>query len=105
MEIKFKGAVWYWRGPSPFHFISIPDLQSKKIKEIAAGVTYGWGAIPVEVTIGKTTFTTSIFPKDGLYIVPIKNAVRLPEKLEVDDVVQVTLTVGSIRKAQKSASI
>ena len=93
MEIKFKGVIWYWRGPSPFYFVSIPELQSRKIKEIAAGVTYGWGAIPVEAKIGKTTFATSIFPKDGLYVVPIKNAVRLPEKLEVDDQIQVTLRI------------
>ena len=93
VEFTFKGELWYWRGPSPFHFISIPDKQSKAIEEIASGVTYGWGAIPVVATIGRTEFTTSIFPKDGLYIVPIKNVVRLGEKLEVDDVVKVSLTI------------
>lgn len=94
IEFKFKATVWYWRGPAPFYFISIPEAQTKKIKEIAAGVTYGWGAIPVKAKIGKTEFTTSIFPKDGLYVVPIKNAVRIPESLEVDDEVQVVLNVG-----------
>ncbi len=96
VEFTFKGKLWYWRGPSPFHFISIPDKQSKAIKEIASGVTYGWGAIPVVATIGQTEFTTSIFPKDGLYIVPIKNVVRLGEKLEVDDVVKVLLTIKQV---------
>ena len=86
--------MWYWRGPSPFHFISIPDAQTKKIKEIASGVSYGWGAIPVSVKIGRTKFTTSIFPKDGLYIIPIKNAVRIPEELEIDDEIAVQLWVG-----------
>ena len=87
--------MWYWRGPSPFHFVSSPAAQSKQIKEISSGVTYGWGAIPAAGMIGKTEFTTSIFPKDGLYIVPIKNAVRLGEELELDDVVTISLVIGS----------
>ena len=94
MEVNFSGEVWYWRGPAPFHFVSIPAAQSKKIKEISAGVTYGWGAIPVVVKIGKTETTTSIFPKDGLYIVPIKNVIRVPEKIEVGDHIKVWLRVG-----------
>jgi len=94
VEFKFEGALWYWRGPSPFHFISIPLKQSEQVKKISSSVTYGWGAIPVSARVGKTNFTTSIFPKDGLYIVPIKNAVRLGEKLEIDDVVQVSLQLG-----------
>ena len=92
-EFKFKGEMFYWRGPAPFHFIRIPASQSAKIKEISKGASYGWGAIAVVAKIGKTEFTTSIFPKDGLYILPVKNAVRLPEKLEVDDVVSVVMEI------------
>ena len=93
MEFKFKGELWYWRGPSPFHFIKIPAAQSAKIKEISGGASYGWGAIPVAAKIGKTEFTTSIFPKDGLYLLPIKNVVRIPEELEIDDVVSVYMEI------------
>jgi hypothetical protein len=93
MEFTFKGELWYWRGPAPFHFIKIPAAQSAKIKEISSGASYGWGAIPVIARIGKTEFTTSIFPKDGLYLLPIKNAVRIPEKLEIDDVVSVCMVI------------
>jgi hypothetical protein len=57
-------------------------------------VTYGWGVIPVTVTVGATTATTSLFPKDGGYLVPIKNAVRLPEKLSVGDTVSVSLEIA-----------
>ena len=57
-------------------------------------ITYGWGVIPVTVTVGATTATTSLFPKDGGYLVPIKNSVRLPEKLSVGDNVDVTLSIA-----------
>jgi hypothetical protein len=93
IELKFKGELWYWRGPAPFHFIKIPAAQSAKIKAISNGASYGWGAIPVIAQIGKTEFTTSIFPKDGLYLLPIKNAVRIPEKIEIDDVINVYMVI------------
>jgi UDP-3-O-[3-hydroxymyristoyl] glucosamine N-acyltransferase len=51
--------------------------------------------IPCEVRIGKTTFTTSLFPKDGGYLVPIKNVVRIPEKLELGQNVAITLTLSA----------
>jgi len=57
-------------------------------------VTYGWGVIPATVSIGATTVTTSLFPKDGGYLVPVKNSVRLPEKLSVGDIVDVTLVIA-----------
>ena len=94
MEFTFTNELWYWRGPAPFHFLSIPAPQSQKIKEISSSVTYGWGAIPVVITVGKTETTTSIFPKDGLYIVPIKNVIRLGEKLELGDHVTVDVRIG-----------
>jgi hypothetical protein len=84
-----------WRGPSPFYFIPIPEVQSKKIKTIAAQLTYGWGVIPVVGKIGKTEFTTSLFPKDGLYYLPIKNQVRFAEEIQVGFEVSVQINLGS----------
>ena len=57
-------------------------------------VTYGWGVVPCTVTIGSTTVTTSLFPKDRGYLVPIKNALRLPEKILVGAIVEVTLSIA-----------
>jgi len=94
MDLQFTGEVWFWRGPAPFHFVTIPDEESAEIEEIANDVTYGWGCIPVTGRIGRTTFTTSLFPKDGGYIVPIKVAVRRAERIELGDTVDVRLTVG-----------
>jgi hypothetical protein len=63
------------------------------MKEISGFVTYGWGVIPVHVQIGKTEWKTSLFPKDGRYIVPIKASVRKSEHLEEGDKVTVRLEV------------
>jgi hypothetical protein len=94
MNLKFSAEVIYWRGPAPFYFVPVPEGQSAKIKAESARLTYGWGVIPVTVKIGKTEFTTSLFPKNGIYLVPIKNVVRFAEDLEVDDQVSVTLQLG-----------
>ena len=95
MVTKFKGAMIEWRGPSPFYFVPVPDVPSKKIKAMAAQLTYGWGVIPVLGKIGTTEFSTALIPKDGLYYLPIKNAVRFAENLEVGAEVSVSISVGS----------
>lgn len=84
-----------WRGPAPFHFVPIPEAQSKKLKTLAAQLTYGWGVIPVAVKIGKTEFTTALIPREGLYYLPVKNQVRFAEALEIGSVVSGTINLGS----------
>ncbi len=91
MFFDFSGKIWYWRGPSPFYFVTIPTEQSQDIKAISGIVTYGWGVIPVHGRIGSTDFTTSLFPKDGHYLVPIKTSVREAENLDLDDEVTIHL--------------
>jgi len=94
VELEFSGEIWFWRGPSPFHFVTVPEEESQDIEAISGEVTYGWGCIPVRARVGKTKFTTSLFPKDGGYIVPIKAAVRKSEKLELGDTVKLQLSLG-----------
>ena len=94
MQLNFAGDMFEWRGPSPFYFVRVPEAEAARIAEVASMVTYGWGVIPVTVTVGSTTATTSLFPKDGGYLVPIKNSVRLPEKLAVGDIVDVTMSIA-----------
>ncbi len=79
INFEFSGAIWYWRGPSPFHFLTVPEAQSKELKAIVHLVTYGWGMVPVQARIGSTRFTTAMFHKDGLYVLPIKDSVRKVE--------------------------
>ena len=93
MVLEFAGEIWFWRGPSPFHFVTVPDDESAELHAVASVVTYGWGMIPVTARVGATDWTTSLFPKDGGYVVPVKDVVRNGEGLEVGDVVTVRLTV------------
>jgi hypothetical protein len=94
MNIEFDGKIWYWHGPAPWYFVTVPAQQCRDLKAISGGVTYGWGMIPVHVRIGKTEWTTSMFPKNGRYIVPIKASVRKAEHLEEGNQVTVRLEVG-----------
>ena len=93
MILTFSGKIFYWRGPSPFYFVTVPEEQSQAIKSVSKTVTYGWGVIPVNVTIGKTTFYTALFPKDGLYLVPIKASVRKQENLDLEDEITLRLEI------------
>jgi hypothetical protein len=93
MIIEFSEKIWFWRGPAPWYFVTVPLEQSQDLKAISGFVTYGWGMIPVTVRIGKTEWKTSLFPKDGRYIVPIKASARTKEKLEEGDEVNVRLEV------------
>ena len=93
MIIEFNGKIWFWKGPAPWFFVTVPAKQSRDIKAISGLVTYGWGVIPVHVRIGEIEFKTSLFPKDGRYLVPIKASVRKAENLEEGDKVTVRLEV------------
>jgi len=93
MDLEFAGDVWDWRGPAPHHFVSVPADDAAQIESIAAAVTYGWGMIPVTVHLGGSTWTTSLWPKDGGYVVPLKRAVRRAEGIDVGDTVTVRLTL------------
>ena len=93
MDFTFSAEMIEWRGPAPFYYLPIPKDICEEIKAAAKLLSYGWGVIPVTATIGKTTFTTSLFPKDGIYLVPIKNAVRLPENLELGMKARVKLSL------------
>ncbi|WP_310436001.1 DUF1905 domain-containing protein [Streptomyces sp. 3330] len=93
MELAFSGRVIEWRGPSPYYFVPVPDEESAEILEVAALASYGWGVIPVDARIDEVVFRTSLFPKDGGYLLPLKDAVRKPSGLTAGDDVRVRMTV------------
>src|SRR4051794_11775594 len=95
VELRFSGEVFYWRGPAPYHYVTVPERPSAEISAVAAAVTYGWGVIPVTAHIGETSWETSLFPKDGLYLVPLKVRVRTAEEIELGDVVTITLEIST----------
>ena len=91
MILDVEGEIIHWRGPSPFHFVVVPDEQCAAIELVAPMISYGWGCIPVRVTLGGTAFTTSLMPKDGAYRVPIKTDVRRAEQVGLHDRVRLRL--------------
>lgn len=97
MNLEFSGEIWQWRGPAPFYFVSVPEGASLDLRAMSAELSYGWGCIPVRARIGGTGWETSLMPKDGLYVVPLKVAVRRAEGVDEGDTVTVRLTTGEPR--------
>lgn len=93
MVIEFTGEIFHWRGPAPYLFVAVPEEASREIKSVSREVTYGWGVIPVQAKIGKTVWKTSLFPKNGLYLVPIKMLVQKAENVDVGDTVNIHLEI------------
>jgi Domain of unknown function (DUF1905) len=93
MDLEFSGELWFWKGPAPWHFVTVPDEECAELEATSASVSYGWGMIPVTARIERTGWRTSLFPKDGRYVVPVRTDVRRAERLEVGDTVRVHLVV------------
>ena len=95
MVFEFESAVIEWRGPAPFYFATTPEKITAEIETSAGHLSYGWGCIPVDVTIGKTTFYTALIPRDGTYFVPLKAAVRKAENISLGDHLYAKLSLKS----------
>lgn len=91
-----KAKLWLYPGESAnWHFLTVPKDISEDIKEATKGLRKGFGSVSVEVTIGKTTWNTSIFPdsKSGTFLLPVKAKVRRDEDLYVEEKVAFSFTV------------
>jgi hypothetical protein len=95
---RFAAEVIHWRGPSPFFFAPVPAAEAAELRRLMRAVTYGWGMIPVEAQIGGVTFTTSLFPKDDTYLLPLKDAVRRKAGVTAGDVVTVEMALRPPRR-------
>jgi hypothetical protein len=93
VDLEFDGELYHWRGPAPHHFVRLPDELAEELTTVVAAVTYGWGMVPVAAAVGGSRWTTSLWPKDGGYVLPVKAAVRRAERLELGDLVRVRLSV------------
>ena len=93
MDLRFRAPTIEWRGPAPFVFARVPEEEADAIAAISGSASYGWGCIAVEARIGDTDFTTSPFPREGGYLVPVKVAVQRAEGVEVGDEVEVALHI------------
>lgn len=95
VEFTFKAKVWIYAGQAAWHFVSVPKKESTRIKALFGGLQRGFGSFPVTVTIGKTSWRTSIFPdsKTGTYLLPVKSDVRKKESLTEGATCTVVLSV------------
>ncbi len=93
MRFDISGAIWFWRGLAPYHFLAVPEAKSNELKAMVSLLTYGWGMIPVQAQISQTRFTTSLFHKDGIYVLPIKVMVRKAEGVEEGDHVMARIEI------------
>ncbi len=97
-ELSFAAELIHWRGPSPYHFVAIPEEQVGEVRYAARIASYGWGVVPVDATVRGVDFTTSLFPRDGGYLLPIKDAVRKGAGLVLGETVQVVMRVRAKRR-------
>ncbi|MBM3459585.1 MAG: DUF1905 domain-containing protein [Armatimonadetes bacterium] len=97
MHHEFSGEISHWRGPAPYHFVTVPAENCVELQAVSGLVSYGWGMIPVTARIGDAEWTTSLFPKDGGYVVPIKDRIRQGNGLSVGDTVTIQLAVREAR--------
>ena len=95
MNWEFEAEVFQWRGPAPYFFVETPDEVDAFLHDPLSDLTYGWGVIPARVRIGDTEVTTSLIPKDDVYLVPLKVALRRPERVDDGDVVRIRVSVGA----------
>ena len=93
MDLKFTGEMWFWKGPSPWHFITVPDEDCAALEAAAPLVSYGWGMIPAAARIGRTEWKTALYPKDGRYLLPVKSQVRAAERLTLGAKVTARLVI------------
>jgi Domain of unknown function (DUF1905) len=89
----FEAELWVWdaRRVDTWTFLSLPPDISEEIAERALALPRaGFGAVRVDVTVGGTSWRTSIFPSAAdRYDLPVKKAVRRAEDLEPGDRVSV----------------
>jgi len=95
LEWMFDAEVWLWKVDAACHFITVPQEVADEIEDLAVN-RGGFGSVRVEVTIGSSTWRTSLFPskEKESFVLPIKKPVRVAEGLGVGDVCSVHLRIA-----------
>lgn len=95
VDFSFSSQLWIWdaRKSDSWFFLTVPEEYSDALRAGSIKGS-GFGSIRVEVTVGQTTWATSVFPDkaSGCYVLPVKASVRRAEKLDSGDEVSVRLT-------------
>ncbi len=93
---RFTTPLWEWGGRASWFFVTVPEAASDEIDEITTLTAGGFGSVRVRVTVGATTWMTSLFPskQEAAYVLPIKRAVRAAEGLEPGHDVDVAIELA-----------
>ena len=92
----FKANVWIYPEMVGWHFVTLSKKDTEDINFYFSEKKRGFGSLPVIVTIGKSTWKTSIFPdkESGLYIPPLKKEVRKKESINEGDKITLSLEIN-----------
>ena len=95
-HFEFESELWLYEGEAAWHFVTVPAAVSDEIDDLSEERRAGFGSVLVQVTVGTTTWSTSLFPdsKRGAYVLPVKKEVRRREGLEAGDTMAVALLLG-----------
>jgi hypothetical protein len=102
--ISFTAPIWLWQGKGAWHFITLPQDKADDIKRLTKHKRGGWGSVKVSVTIGESTWLTSIFPqnKTDTFILPMKGDIRKKESLSIGDRPLVTLELVNVVEKEEN---
>jgi len=95
IQYEFMASIWQYAGQGGWCFVSLPPELSVEIREHFQPMEEGWGRLKVTAKIESSEWKTSIWfdTKINTYLLPLKVEIRKKEKLKVDDVIQIVITI------------
>ena len=94
MTYTFTAELYLWEARvDSWVFANLPEDVADEIEDAAPEPRRGFGAVKVEVTVGSSTWRTSVFPskQDATFVLPVKKAILKAEKLAVGETVRIIL--------------
>lgn len=96
MDLEIRGEIWEWRGPAPYYFVTVPEAECRALRAVAKDIGHAWGMIPIRArldgSVGGEEWSTSMWPKDGGWVIPLKDLVRKAAGVGAGDTVTIRLT-------------
>jgi hypothetical protein len=90
-----NAKVWLWNGKGAWHFVTVSSDVSAQITEMFGYLKASWGSLRAKLTIGETTWETSLFTdtKSGGYLIPLNAEIRRKENIQIDDIVEIKIEI------------
>lgn len=95
MSWTFTAELFRWQGDGAWFFVRVPQETSDDVRDSLTGPPGGFGSVRVDVTLGGSTWSTSLFPEKaaGSYVLPVKKQIRTAEGLDDGDTVTVEIAL------------